>query len=383
MGVAHHVLALFTGDQEQLGVNFQPWRGEDDVYARFRQSARPVDVGLLVEASLELNHHGHFLAVVRRVDHRIDDTGIFRHAINVYFDRQHVRIERGLTQQFQHVFKGVIRIVEQHIPFADGVEPVAELIEPDMAQARQRFVHQIGLADVREANEIFKVVVTPTGDNGVVAGDGQLIAQHLHHRVRHIALIDKPHRLRRQALLEAGRHQLHHAGLHLMHQIVLGVTGHLHRVGVERVVIEEAFEDIVQAVAQDVIQQDHRLTPARGFRRQVYKAWDFIRRYFQQRVVNGLTTNDFYRQIGVIIFQELHQIGFTVDQNRGNVLAQIMFEIVAQPVLLIRGELAFVDQEDLVACHFQQQLVIEAIKFLIGFHDARLDFSKQMPRVGV
>ncbi|KEP73784.1 hypothetical protein HR12_37415 [Microbacterium sp. SUBG005] len=64
-------------------------------------------------------------------------------------------------------------------------------------------------------------------------------------------------------------------------------------------------------------------------------------------------------------------------------LAQIMFEIVAQPVLLIRGELAFVDQEDLVACHFQQQLVIEAIKFLIGFHDARLDFSKQMPRVGV
>ncbi len=277
----------------------------------------------------------------------------------------------------------MIRIVEQYIPFADGVEPVAELIEPDMAQARQRFVHQIGFTDVREANEIFKVVVTPAGNNGVVAGDGQLIAQHLHHCVRHITLIDKPHWLRRQALLEAGRHQLHQAGLHLMHQIVLGVTGHLHRVGVERVVIEEAFEDIVQAVAQDVIQQDHRLTSARGFRRQVYKAWDFIRRYFQQRVVNGLTTNDFYRQIGVVIFQELHQIGFTVDQNRGDMLAQIMFKIVAQPVLLIRGELAFVDQEDLVACHFQQQLVIEAIKFLIGFHDARLDFSKQMSRVGV
>ena len=44
-----------------------------------------------------------------------------------------------------------------------------EFIEPDMAQARQRFVYQIGFADVREANEIFKVVVTPTGDYGVVA----------------------------------------------------------------------------------------------------------------------------------------------------------------------------------------------------------------------
>ena len=277
----------------------------------------------------------------------------------------------------------MVRVVKQHVAFADCVKAVAEFIKPQMTQTRHRFVDQIGFADVREANEIFKVVVTPTWDYGVVAGDGQFIAQHLHHRVRHIALIDKTHRLCRQALLEAGRHQLHQAGLHLMHQIVLGVTGHLHRVGVERVVIEETFEDIVQTVAQNVIQQDHRLTSARGFRRQIYKARDFIRRYFQQRVVNGLTTNDFYRQIGVIIFQELHQIGFTVDQNRGDMLAQIVFEIVAQPVLLIRGELAFVDQEDLVACHFQQQLVIEAIKFLIGFHDARLDFSKQMPRVGV
>ena len=58
-------------------MNFQPRRGEDDVHARFRQSARPVDVGLFVEASLELNHHGHFLAVVRCVDHRIDDAESF------------------------------------------------------------------------------------------------------------------------------------------------------------------------------------------------------------------------------------------------------------------------------------------------------------------
>ena len=83
------------------------------------------------------------------------------------------------------------------------------------------------------------------------------------------------------------------------------------------------------------------------------------------------------------ILQELNQIGFAVDQNRGNVLAQVLFKVVAQPVLLVNGKLTFVNQEDLIACHFQQQLVIEAIKFLIGFHDARLDFSKQMSRVGV
>ena len=126
----------------------------------------------------------------------------------------------------------VVWIVEQHVAFANGVESVAEFIEPQMAQARQRLVHQIGFADVREANKVFKVVVTTARHDGVIARNGQFIAQHLHHRVRHIALIDKAHRLGRQALFQAGGHQLHQAGFHLVHQVIFGVTGHLHRVGV-------------------------------------------------------------------------------------------------------------------------------------------------------
>ena len=191
-----------------------------------------MNVRLFVEAGLQLNHHGHFFAVVRGVDHRIDDAGIFCHAVDVDFDRQHARVERGLSQQLQHVFKRVIRIVEQNIALANGVEPVAEFIKPQMAQARQRLVHQIGLADVREANKVFKVVVTAARHDGVIARNGQLLAQHFYHGVRHIALINKAHRLGRQALFQAGGHQLHQAGLHLVHQVIFGVTGHLHRVGV-------------------------------------------------------------------------------------------------------------------------------------------------------
>ena len=181
-------------------MNFQPRRGEDDVHTGFRQTARPVNVGLFVEACLQLNHHGDFFGVVRRMDHRVDDAGIFCHAVDVDFDRQHARIERGLTQQFEHVLKRVIRIVKQHVAFANGVKSVAEFIEPQMAQARQRLVHQIGFADVREANKVFKVVITTARHDGVIARNGQFIAQHLHHGVRHIALIDKAHRLGRQAL---------------------------------------------------------------------------------------------------------------------------------------------------------------------------------------
>ena len=122
-----------------------------------------------------------------------------------------------------------------------------------MTQARHRLIDQISLTHIREADKVFKVVVAAARQHRVVVGDGELIAQHFDHRVRHIALVDEANRLGGQALLEAGGHQLHQARLHLMHQIVLGVTGHFHRVGVQRIVIKEAFKDVVQAIAQNVI----------------------------------------------------------------------------------------------------------------------------------
>jgi polyphosphate kinase len=40
-GIAHHVITLFTRDQEQFGVNFQTRRGEDHVHARFTLTKKP------------------------------------------------------------------------------------------------------------------------------------------------------------------------------------------------------------------------------------------------------------------------------------------------------------------------------------------------------
>ena len=249
MGVAHHLIAFFTRDKEQLGVDLQTRRGEDHVDPRFRQAFRPVNVSLFIEACLQLHHHGDFFTVMGGVDHRVNDARIFGYTVDVDFDRQYAGVERGLTQQLQHMLKSVIGIVEQDVAFADGVEAVAEFIKPQMTQARHRLIDQISLTHIREADKVFKVVVAAARQHRVVIGDGELIAQHFDHRVRHIALVDEANRLGGQALLEAGRHQLHQARLHLMHQIVLGVTGHFHRVGVQRIVIKEAFKDIIQAVA--------------------------------------------------------------------------------------------------------------------------------------
>ncbi|MNZ90632.1 hypothetical protein D3C78_1096000 [compost metagenome] len=301
------------------------------------------------------------------VDHRFDDARVFCHAVNIDFDRQHAGVERRLAHQLQHVFKGVVRVVKQHVVLANGVKPVAEFFEPGMAQARQRFVDQVGLADVRKTDEVFEVMVTAAGNDRIIVGNTELAAQQFHHFIGHVALINKAHRLCSQALLQAGRHQFQQAGFHLGNQIVFRIAGHFHRIGVERVVIEEALEDVVQAVAKNVIQQDHRLAATRGFRRQVDEARYLVGRDLQQRIIDAYAANNLHRQIGVIVFQELHQVGFIVDQDRRDVLAQMMFKVLPQPDLLVFRHLAFVDQEDLVACHFQQQIVIQAVEFLIGF----------------
>ena len=140
-------------------MDLQTWRREDNVDSRFRQAFRPVNVSLFIEARLQLHHYGDFLTVVGGVDHRVNDARILGHAVNVDFDRQYAGVEGGLTQQLQHVLKGVIGIVEQHVAFANGVEAVAEFIKPQMTQARHGFIDQIGLTDVREADKVFKVVI--------------------------------------------------------------------------------------------------------------------------------------------------------------------------------------------------------------------------------
>ena len=117
-------------------MDFQPRRREDNLHTGFGQTLRPVDVSLFIETRLQLNHHGHFLAVMGGVDHGVDDARVFRHAINIDFNCQHAWVKRRLAQQFQHVLEGVIRIIEQHIALANGIKAVAELIKPDMAQAR-------------------------------------------------------------------------------------------------------------------------------------------------------------------------------------------------------------------------------------------------------
>ncbi len=65
------------------------------------------------------------------------------------------------------MLKGVVRVVEQHVAIANRIEAVAETIKADVANLRQRAVHQVVFADVREADKVFEVVVAAAWQDGV------------------------------------------------------------------------------------------------------------------------------------------------------------------------------------------------------------------------
>jgi hypothetical protein len=66
MGVAHAAPALAARHQQHLGMRLQADHAVHHLRADRLQHLGPVDVGLLVEARLELHHHGNFLAAPHR-----------------------------------------------------------------------------------------------------------------------------------------------------------------------------------------------------------------------------------------------------------------------------------------------------------------------------
>ncbi|MNC64771.1 hypothetical protein D3C75_1150040 [compost metagenome] len=71
---------------------------ENDVHPGFGQALRPMNIGFFVKTRLQLNHHGDFLAIVCGMNHRLNNARVFRDAVNIDFNRQYARVERGLTQ---------------------------------------------------------------------------------------------------------------------------------------------------------------------------------------------------------------------------------------------------------------------------------------------
>ena len=64
MAVAPDAVGLLAHDEQDLGVGLQPDEAVHDVHARLFEHAGPFDVGLLVEARLELDERDDLLALL-------------------------------------------------------------------------------------------------------------------------------------------------------------------------------------------------------------------------------------------------------------------------------------------------------------------------------
>ena len=94
----------------------------DDLRARLLEPLCPVDVGFLVEARHQLDDHGHFLAVLCRLDKRLHQHRVHAGAIDRLLDRDHIGVVRGLADELDHRLERLERVVQEDVVLPDRTE---------------------------------------------------------------------------------------------------------------------------------------------------------------------------------------------------------------------------------------------------------------------
>ena len=126
-----------------------------DLHAGAFEIARPADIGLLVEARLQLDHRGHRFAGFGRFGERPDDRRIGRGAVERLLDRDDVGIARGLLQEIHHHVEGFEGVVNDEILLPDGGEAVAAMVAHALGIAR-RVGHEfeVGPVETRQLRHL-------------------------------------------------------------------------------------------------------------------------------------------------------------------------------------------------------------------------------------
>ena len=184
--VVAHLVALAAGDEDRLDVGLQAGDAVDDVDAGLLQRLRPVDVGLLVEAGLQLDHADRLLAAFGGADQGRDQRRVVAGPVHRLLDRQHVGVgDRLLDEALDRGGEGVVGVVDEDVALADRGEHVDRLVvlalQPRLGHRRPGRVAQLGVAgdvgDVPEVGEVEQAV--DVVDLAVLEPQGldQLLAQ--------------------------------------------------------------------------------------------------------------------------------------------------------------------------------------------------------------
>ena len=238
-------------------MGLEPDDAVDHVDAGVLELAGPADVGLLVEAGLDLDDGEHLLAGLGRVDEGVDDRAVAAGAVEGLLDRQHPGVGRGLLDERLHRGRErVVGVVQQDVRARIDGEDVAGVGGLDGREVRVR------LRDERREAQLGAVEVGDEVEPGQVQRrrqavdlalvDAELADQQVEHVVVHVLGDLEAHRRPEpapgQLLLQRGEEVL---GVVLLDLEVLvagdperEVLAHLH-----------AGEELVQVRGDDVLER--------------------------------------------------------------------------------------------------------------------------------
>ena len=122
MRVALQAVLLAPRHEQQLGVRLQADDAVHDLRADRLEPLGPVDVGLLLEARLQLDDRHHFLAAPRRLDQQVHQRRDAAGAVDRLLDRQHVGVVDRLAQEADDRLERLERLVQEQRAAPHAVE---------------------------------------------------------------------------------------------------------------------------------------------------------------------------------------------------------------------------------------------------------------------
>ena len=389
VGVQHGLSVRDPGYEDQLGVHLETRHAVDDSDPLFLEAFRPVHVVGLVEPGLQLHDHGHPFAVAAGVDQGIDDLRVPRHPVQRHLDGTHLGVDGGLPQELDKVVEGLVRIVDQDVASPDGLEEGGRGVEVHMGQRRQRRRRELLRTDAREAHEVLEVVVPSAGDERAGLGiEAHLALQQLEQPPGDLVVVDETDRRPGPSLLEALGNLLDVALVKVVVEVEPRVPRDFDGVRLELVEGEDG-EDVLQAIADHVVQQDHVLpVPRLG---QDHETRQHVGGYLDQRVLGpaGLAAVEGDGQIDRLILQ-LRELSQMIDHQGDQGGPQLLLIELLDVGFLGGVELALPDDGDAVLLKlledvpiraFEQRLLLQHDGVYL-FQDRGRVLAHQAPRAG-
>ena len=295
--------------------------------------ARPADVGLLVEARLELDQRGHRLAGLGRLDQRAHDRRVLGGAVERLLDRDDVGIARRLLQELHHDVERLVGVVDDQVLLPDRGEAVAGVIADALGEARiVGHEFEVGPVDGDELRQLAERQHAVDQEH-LVVGDRERALHEAAQLRRHRRLDFEPDHRAAAAALEHGLEQADQV-LGLFLDFDVGIADDAERaLPLDRVAREQPRNE----QPGDLLERDQPHRAALGRRRQADEALDPLR-HADQRVhrLAVAAARELERDREAEIGNErerMRRIDRERRQHREDVLQEIVFEPAAVGLL--------------------------------------------------